>query len=198
MHAAIRMANDQDAEQICAIYAPFVRDSYITFETEPPDAREMKDRIRKVTERWPWLVWEQASEVLGYVYASEHHSRAAYQWSTDVTVYVRTNQHRKGIGRALYATLFSLLRLQGYRNAIALIALPNAPSVALHETMGFQQVGLLKNIGYRLGAWRDVGYWQLPLQVGGDVPSQPLARAEAEGHPEWKAAIGAAQVFLRV
>src|SRR5690606_40040690 len=133
MAPVIRLATEQDAAQIQAIYASIVRETAISFEFDPPTVEEMRQRIRKTFERLPWLVYEDRGAILGYVYASPHRERAAYQWSVDVSVYVRADARRSGVGRALYTSLFRLLALQGYYNAYAGISLPNPASVSLHE-----------------------------------------------------------------
>jgi L-amino acid N-acyltransferase YncA len=188
----IRLAEEGDAPQIAAIYAPVVRDTIISFEAEPPSAEEIARRVRDTLVRWPWLVCERDGEVLGYAYAGAHRSRAAYQWSVDVSVYVREDARQRGVGRALYTSLIAALDLQGFYNAYAGIALPNNASVGLHEAMGFRLVGVYRGVGYKLGAWRDVGWWGLTLREG--VASEarpntpvviPLA-TEADG---WNAAL---------
>jgi phosphinothricin acetyltransferase len=123
------------------------------------------------------------------VYASRHHERAAYQWSVDVAVYVHAAHQRRGVGRALYQALFSLLRLQGFCVAHAGITLPNAASVGLHESLGFRPVGVFPAVGWKFGAWRDVGWWRLPLQELVATPAPPLSLAEAQALPAWPAAM---------
>ena len=185
----IRLARVGDASDIAAIYRPYVTDAVTSFEMEPPNAGEMAARIAAVLERTPWLVYMDANGApIGYAYASRHHERAAYQWSVDVAVYVREAHHRRGAGRALYETLFSLLRLQRYYVAHAGITLPNAASVALHESLGFQPVGVYPSVGWKFGAWRDVGWWRLELQTLPSTPAAPLSLAEARLLPEWPAA----------
>src|SRR5262249_49535543 len=130
---------------------------------ELPTVEEMRRRIVDLLPHWPWLVCEQEGKILGYVYASQHRSRAAYRWSTDVSVYIDEQFHRLGIGRGLYSSLFAILTLQGFYNAYAGITLPNPASVGLHEALGFQAVGVYRAVGFKLGAWHDVGWWQLVL-----------------------------------
>ena len=113
----IRLAGEGDAPQIADIYAPVVRDTIISFETEPPSAEEIARRVRDTLVRWPWLVCERDGEVLGYAYAGAHRSRAAYQWSVDVSAYVREDARQRGVGRALYTSLIAALDLQGFYNA---------------------------------------------------------------------------------
>jgi L-amino acid N-acyltransferase YncA len=153
----------RDAEAIAAIYAPFVTDSVISFEDVPPAAPEMAARIERLTETHAWLVAEDAGEILGYAYACPHRERAAYRWATEVTVYVDPRHQRRGVGRRLYEGLLAELADQGYRIALAVIALPNDGSVGLHEACGFELVGVLRGIGFKHGKWWDVGWWQLEL-----------------------------------
>lgn len=171
---SIRLATASDAAAIARIYAPYVRDTAISFETEPPDAAEMARRLAAIGERHPWLVAVDGQGLLGYAYAGEHRSRAAYRWDADVAVYLEPRAHRRGIGRALYRRLFALLRAQGYVNAYAGIALPNAASVGLHEALGFVPVGVYRGVGYKHGAWHDVGWWGLRLQAPPSPPAEPV------------------------
>jgi phosphinothricin acetyltransferase len=173
MAAAIRIAKPEDAYQVLAIYAPFCSQTPVSFEVEPPRLEEMRRRIADTLARYPWLVCEDAGEIIGYVYASRHRERAAYQWSVDVTVYVHNGHRRQGIGRALYTSLFHVLKLQGFCNAHAGITLPNPASVALHESLGFQPVGVYRGVGYKCGAWHDVGWWQLALRPREEQPAPP-------------------------
>lgn len=171
----IRAARPGDAEAVAAIYGPVVRHTTISFETEPPDAAEMRSRIEKTLTSLPWLVAEDDKGVVsGYAYASKHRERAAYQWSVDVTVYVREDRRGQGVGRALYGRLLPLLADLGYCQAFAGIALPNRESIGLHEAMGFQPIGVYRNVGYKQGAWRDVGWWQATLRPPG-APFGPNA-----------------------
>lgn len=177
----IRTATTADAASVAAIYDPVVRDTTISFETEPPGEAEMQTRIEKTLDTLPWLIAEDAAGVVcGYAYASKHRERAAYQWSVDVTVYVREDTRGQGVGRALYGRLLPLLAELGYCQAFASIALPNAGSVGLHEAMGFEAIGVYRNVGFKHGAWRDVGWWQKSLRGSGALPQERLAyRARA-------------------
>ncbi len=182
----IRMANTGDAAAVAAIYQPYVTDAVTSFEIDPPGPADMAARIETVLARAPWLVGTGGDgDVVGYAYASRHHERAAYQWSVDVAVYIHAAHHRRGIGRALYEKLFALLRLQGFYVAHAGITLPNAASVGLHESLGFVPVGVYPAVGWKLGAWRDVGWWRLPLQSLVPTPAPPLSLAEAQALPAW-------------
>lgn len=173
--ATIRAADpDRDSAACAAIYAPFVEEGPTSFEEKPPSAAEMAERIRQTSAAHPWLVAEEDGDVVGYAYACPHRSRPAYRWSVDVSVYIAPSHQGQGYGRRLYEELFERLRDQGFRVACAGITLPNGPSVALHERLGFEPVGVYKGIGWKAGAWRDVGWWQLELApAGGETPPEP-------------------------
>jgi L-amino acid N-acyltransferase YncA len=194
--ATVRFAEAGDAAAIAEIYRPEVEASAISFETEAPDAAEMARRIAATLERVPWLVCARADEVLGYAYASRHRERAAYRWCVDASAYVHLDWRRHGVGRALYTALFALLVEQGFYAAHAGITLPNRASVALHESVGFRPVGVYPRVGYKLGAWHDVGWWQLPLRerVGEPPPPRPLP--EIRGGAACTSALAAAAAFL--
>ncbi len=173
MKTQIRLATLRDAAGIRAIYAPVVRETPISFEVVPPSVEELGARLGKTIDRYPWLVCTARERVLGYAYAGGHSERAAYQWSVNVSVYVHARARRIGVGRALYDTLFSVLRLQGFVRAYAGITLPNEASVGFHDSFGFTSVGIFSQVGYKMGAWHDVGYWQLTLQSSNGRPSPP-------------------------
>jgi len=174
MQLKIRRAQESDAKSIQEIYAPVVVNTATSFEIVPPSESQMQQRIANISGTYPWLVCEQEGEVYGYAYASTHRDRPAYQWSIDVSVYVNQKARRTGIGRALYTSLFAILVQQGYYNAFAGITLPNAGSVGLHESLGFRPIALYKNVGFKLGKWHDVGWWQLPLQSPAEFPETPI------------------------
>ena len=169
----IRPAASADAPQIAAIYRPFCEASHVSFEVEAPDEVEMAARIERISRRFPWLVEEIGGTVAGYAYASPHRDRAAYRWAADMTVYVHERFRGRGIGRGLYTELIGRIRDQGYFTACAGIALPNPASQAFHESMGFTLVGIYRRIGYKLGSWWDVGWWQLTLRPEADSPAEP-------------------------
>lgn len=195
--ATIRLATERDAEQIAAIYAPNVTDTVISFESEPPGADEMRRRIQLTLERYPWLVCERQGRLLGYAYAGAHGSRAAYRWSVDVSVYVHEDARRMGVGRALYASLFAALELQGFYNAYAGATLPNPASVGLHESVGFQPVGVYRGVGYKMGAWHDVAWWHLSLRERVVDPDPPTYLPSVVGSGEWEAALRTGLPLLR-
>ena len=145
----------------------------------------MRERIGTTLETLPWLVAERDGAVAGYAYAGPHRSRAAYRWSADVSVYVGEVHRERGVGRGLYRALLAVLRLQGFFNAYAGIALPNPASVGLHELMGFERVGVYESVGYKHGEWHDVGWWAKTLQDHDDDPEPPRALAGIEGTDEF-------------
>jgi L-amino acid N-acyltransferase YncA len=195
--AVIRLATPDDTPGVQAIYAPIVRETAISFELEPPTVAEMQQRIVQTLEHWPWLVCERRGDILGYVYASQHRTRPAYQWSVDVSVYVHPNARRSGVGQALYRSLFALLALQGFYQAYAGITLPNPASVGLHESLGFQPVGVYRDVGYKLGAWHDVGWWQLALRERAMPPEPPTDFGTVRASPAWSATLAIGVPFLR-
>jgi phosphinothricin acetyltransferase len=137
----------------------------------------MRQRITKVLENYPWLVWEEDSQIIGYVYACAHRERAAYRWSVDTAVYVRPQNHRRGLGRTMYTELFRVLVSQGYINAYAGVTLPNPASVRLHESMGFEPVGVYRQVGFKCNAWYDVAWFQKLLQPRPAAPALPTRLA---------------------
>jgi phosphinothricin acetyltransferase len=191
MSRIIRLAREQDAEQVLQIYAPFCLSTPISFETEAPELVEMRARIAKTIGVLPWLVCEDGAQITGYAYASRHRERAGYRWSVDVSVYVRETCRRAGLGRALYTSLFEILRLQGFYNIVAGITMPNPASVALHEAMGLKPVGVYRGIGFKCGQWHDVGWWQLSLRARIGEPDEPLEFARIGNTPEYHKAIAA-------
>jgi phosphinothricin acetyltransferase len=195
--AIIRLATEADAEPILEIYAPFCRDSPVSFEMREPTVEEVRQRIAKTLKSLPWLVVEEDGLVLGYAYASPHRERAAYVWSVDVSVYIREGLRLRGLGRALYTSLFALLRLQGFANALAGTTLPNPGSVGLHQAMGFQPVGVYRDIGFKCGAWHDVAWWQLALRDPSPEPEPPRSLSSVLGSPPWDEAIRAGLALLR-
>jgi phosphinothricin acetyltransferase len=187
----IRVAREADAPAIAAIYAPFVESTAISFEMEPPSAREMSARVSSTLQSYPWLVLEADGAIRGYAYASALRTRAAYRWSVETTVYVRNDQHRGGVGRALYTALLGCLATQGFVAAYGGITLPNPASVRFHEALGFACVGVFPSVGYKLGAWHDVGFYQRLLAPRPEHPEPPRAFAAVRDQHEVLAAIAA-------
>ncbi|MHC5737000.1 arsinothricin resistance N-acetyltransferase ArsN1 family B [Nostoc sp.] len=199
MKAAIRLANESDALEMLAIYAPVVRETSISFEIDPPSKMEFEGRINNYQQQMPWLVCEINGELLGYAYATPYRTRAAYQWSVESSVYVDVESRRKGVAKALYTSLFGLLQLQGFYNVFAVIALPNPASVAMHEAVGFSPVGVFYRVGYKFNEWHDVGWWQLSLQQELPLPvNPPLSLLEAQKSALWNEALRSGLLLLRV
>ncbi|MEO0983685.1 MAG: N-acetyltransferase family protein [Pseudomonadota bacterium] len=160
----IRQARASDAVQIAEIYAPYVRDTAISFEDVPPTENELAARIAARWPMHPWLIEEdQAGRIAGYAYAAPYRERRAYQWVCDVSVYVRGDAQGGGVGRRLYGRLFDLLIAQGYTAAYGGMTLPNPASAALHERFGFERFAIYEHVGFKLGAWRSVGWWRRDL-----------------------------------
>jgi L-amino acid N-acyltransferase YncA len=172
----IRPADPEaDAARCAEIYAPFVEGGATSFEETPPGAEEIGARIEAYAVTHAWLVAECGGQVVGFAYACGHRARPAYRWSVDVSAYVDAARRGQGVGRALYESLFEALRARRFRVACAGITLPNEASVALHERLGFSPVGVYRRIGWKAGAWRDVGWWQLELDPDAESPPpEPL------------------------
>ncbi len=178
MKPAIRLAEPVDAAAILEIYAPIVRDTHISFEMTVPDVAEIEMRISSALAMYPWLVCTIGSQIAGYAYASAFRSRYAYQWTTETTVYVHRDFQRRGISTALFRSLIAILRAQGFRTAVGVIALPNPGSIRSHEAVGFRKLGVFKRVGFKAGRWRDTGWWQLELQALPDSPQTPIPIGE--------------------
>src|SRR5918993_2158085 len=187
--ATIRLATTDDGAEIAAIYAPYCESTVISFEETAPGAEEMARRIAAFGATRPWIVLEDHTGLIGYAYASAHHERAAYRWSVSTAIYISRNHHRRGAGRALYSTLFGLLRALGYRQATAGITLPNAASVGLHAAFGFAPVGVYRHIGYKMGGWHDVGWYQVEIQPASERPTDPRPIREIVDTHEWHDAV---------
>jgi phosphinothricin acetyltransferase len=187
--STLRIARVEDAQGIAAIYAPIVRDTPISFEVEAPSADEMRRRIHTTLATHPWLVCAEGAHVRGYAYATRHRDRAAYRWSVDVAVYVHEAARARGVGAALYAALVPILVRQGFRRAYAGITLPNLASVALHESAGFGPIAVYPGVGWKLGAWHDVGWWGRTLAPEVEGPGEPELFAEVRGDAAVAAAL---------
>ncbi len=193
----IRLATVDDAAAITAIYAPYVIETPITFETEVPAPAEFAGRVERTLEAHPWLVCVRHGAVVGYAYGGAYRTRAAYSWSVETTVYVSRAAHRCGIGRALYTALLELLRLQGFFNAYAMITEPNAASAGLHEGLGFTRAGVTQRVGFKLGRWHDVGTWELALRLPSLPVGPPAPLAAVRQSAEWPRALANGKACLR-
>jgi L-amino acid N-acyltransferase YncA len=174
----IRIATTDDSEPILRIYAPYIENTSYTFETEVPSVDSFKERISSYLQNWPWLVCEIDGVIAGYAYGARHRERVAYQWSIECSVYVHDDYQRRGVARALYTALIDILKLQGFRNLYAVINLPNDKSVSFHEKLGFEYFATYKNVGYKLGRWKNVGWWQLQLNEYSMEPEPPVKFSE--------------------
>lgn len=168
----IRPATPADAAPIAAIYGPIVEQTFISFEETAPDETQMRERIARISAEYPYLVAEDDGGVCGYAYGSQHRSRPAYRWSVDASVYVAENARGKGVGKALYTELLRRLTEQGFYNAFAGIGLPNEASVALHKSLGFELVGIYRNVGFKFGKWHDTAWWQRQLRRPDTAPAE--------------------------
>ncbi|BBZ38048.1 arsinothricin resistance N-acetyltransferase ArsN1 family B [Mycobacterium conspicuum] len=173
MPPLVRPATEADAAACAEIYRPYVLDTVITFETEPPTVAEMAARIAAAEVMYEWLVCEVDGKVAGYAYAHQFNPRAAYQWSAETSIYMARDCVRRGGGRTLYAELLSRLTKRGFRRAFAGIAQPNQASIAFHESFGFRPVGHYQRVGWKLGGWHDVQWWQLDLVAPDDEVDPP-------------------------
>lgn len=167
---AIRFATPQDAQGMLDIYAPYVRETAITFEYDVPDLEEFRGRVEKVLTRYPWLVAEEDGLLLGYAYAGQYRSRAAFQWDAEGSIYLRPQAQGTGLAAPLYRCLMGLLELQGVRNLYGCITHPNPASEAFHRKMGFIDLAVFPKAGYKLGKWWDVLWNYLPLGEKHDPP----------------------------
>lgn len=169
----IRRAEPEDAAELLSIYAPYVEESWVTFECVPPTVEEFRRRMEEFSRHYPYLVCCRAGEILGYAYAHRHMEREAYQWNAELTVYVRRGREGLGIGTALYGALIPKLREMGLVNLYGVLGLPNPGSEALHRRFGFTRQGLYPRMGFKLGEWHDVAQYGLRLTPP-DRPPEPL------------------------
>ena len=157
----IRKVEPKDAAQIAEIYNYYITNTHHTFETEALSAEEMRERIGEVSETYPYLVAEIDGEIQGYVYAAQFKLRQAYQYAVEASIYVRNLQKQKGIGSELYREFLEELKETSIHAIIAGIALPNDASIKFHEKLGYEKVAHFKEVGYKLGRWVDVGFWEM-------------------------------------
>jgi len=169
----IRAATEADAAACAAIYAPYVTETAITFEIEPPDVTEMSQRIATAAASHAWLVLEDAGVVAGYAYGRPFHQRAAYRWACETSIYLDIHRRRTGAGRALYAALLDRLAERGYRRAMGGMTMPNDGSAGLHRALGFSPVGVYRDVGWKHGRWHDVAWVQKTIANGEDPPAEP-------------------------
>ena len=161
----IRVAAEADVSAILEIYAPYVKDTTITFEYEVPTKPEFLNRFRTISRDYPWLVWEEAGEILGYAYASRPFERAAYSWCAEPSIYLRPSAQGRGIGRRLYLALEELLKIQGYRVLLALITGENQHSVGFHKKLGYSICGEIHRCGWKFNRWLNVFWMEKHLNI---------------------------------
>ena len=160
----IRFVSRNDAAAICAIYNHYVQNSTATFEEQPVSVQEMEDRIRDMSAKYPWLVWEENGEALGYTYVSKYRERSAYRYTAEITIYLKNDQQGRGIGTGLFTRLFEELKETEIHALVSVITLPNERSVALHEKFGLTKAAEFKEIGFKFEKWLNVGNWELILK----------------------------------
>lgn len=163
MQSTIRHAIQEDAAQIAEIYNHYIRTSTVTFETEELSADQMQERIETIQQTYPYLVYEENNQVVGYAYANIFRTRIAYKHSSESSVYVHPDHFRKGIASQLYERLLEEMKASNLKSAIGGITLPNEGSVVLHEKFGFKKVAHFEKVGFKFEQWLDVGFWQLML-----------------------------------
>lgn len=200
MGATIRLATTGDAREVLAIYAPIVRETAITYETEVPSESEIAGRIEATLQAYPWLCCEIDGRFAGYAYASRFRTRTAYQWTAETTVYVADWARKRGVARGLYASLLECCRVMGYRTAVGVIGLPNEPSVRFHLAMGFVEVGVFHRCGYKFNQWQDAGWYERAI---GEYEMEPSVAPELKkpaasvGTIEWQDALRAGLSCIR-
>jgi phosphinothricin acetyltransferase len=171
----IRTATVDDALGILNIYSPYIVNTSLTFESEVPSINNFSKRIGDYLQEWPWLVCEIDNQIAGYAYASRYRERVCYQWSVECSVYIHDQYMHKGIAQALYVGLMEILKIQGFRNVYAVINLPNPKSVSFHEQFGFSWFATYDHVGYKLGEWKNVGWWKLQLNNYDQHPDPLIA-----------------------
>jgi phosphinothricin acetyltransferase len=199
MKATIRLAEQRDVPGILEIYAPFIIDTSVTFEETVPDEESFWERIQGIMAELPFLVCEIDGRIAGYAYASGYRSRASYRWSKEVSVYIHPDFQRKRIAHALYTSLHEMVRFQGIANLLAIITMPNEPSVAFHEYFGYRKCAEFRNVGYKMGQWQNVGWFELFIQDENEAPKERiLPLDEITGLPVFQEAIRKGLEILKI
>jgi len=176
----IRPIKAVDARQVLDIYAPFITSSFVTFENIVPSLPDFAKRIEQISQKYPWLVVTEGDQIAGYAYAGKYRDTEAYQWMVESSIYMHPDFKGKKLARRLYSALFELLKEQGFRKVFAVISVPNAESVGFHEHMGFSGFATYRNVGFKLGTWKDVGWWELPLTDQDTEPATPIPWSEMD------------------
>lgn len=154
----IRIATENDLPEILNVYRPYVEEGTASFEYVTPTAEEFRARFWNITEKYPWIVWEEAGRVLGYAYGSPFKGRAGYDWCAEVSIYVRADCHGRGIGKKLYGTLEKLLFAMGYEVLYAIVTDENEGSIAFHRALGYAQVAHIPDCGWKFGRHLGIVY----------------------------------------
>ncbi len=183
---SVRPAALSDCPYMLEIYAPYVENTAISFEIEPPSLKEFEKRFIAFTDIFPWFVCEAEGVIAGYSYAHAFHERAAFTWTAECSVYVRDGFHGRKVGSALYRCLIETLKLQGLCTALAAVSIPNEKSEALHKAAGFERKRIFENVGYKLGAWRNVAWYSMKLSDYSSDPAPPTPAREIYAKPEFK------------
>jgi phosphinothricin acetyltransferase len=194
---SIRLITEKDAGEVLDIYKPYVLNTIISFEYEVPTLEEFLQRINTNITDYPWLVCLRDNKIIAYAYASRHRYRTAYQWSPESTVYLSPDIHRKGIARILYETLLSLLKLQGHFNVYAVIGLPNEKSVGFHKALGFEEFGIFKKVGYKIGNWHVTHWFHIALAKHFVIPATPKKLNEVVATKEFQTILASANKKLK-
>jgi phosphinothricin acetyltransferase len=190
MNPTIRLAERTDVPGILEIYSPFILETAVTFEETVPDEESFWKRIQEIMTELPFLVCEIDGRIAGYAYASAYRSRASYRWTKEVSVYVHPDFHRRRVAQALYTSLNEMVRYQGIADLLAIITIPNESSVAFHEQFGYRKCGEFLKVGYKLGQWQNVGWFELFLQDEAQSPKDRiLTLNEISGLPIFREAI---------
>jgi L-amino acid N-acyltransferase YncA len=164
----IRVASANDIPEMLGIYAPYIEKSAVSFELEVPGEPEFLERMLLLQKKYPWL--EEDGKIAGYAYAAPYRERKAYQWSVETSVYICPSRKGSGVASELYGKLLHQLSKLGYHLAYAIITLPNPASEKFHKKMGFENVGIFPEAGYKLGRWHDVKWMLFRLQPAGALP----------------------------
>lgn len=177
----LRFVQGADAARLLEIYTPYVLQTAVSFECEPPALAEFLQRIHTISAQYPYLVCEMDGSVVGYAYAHRQKERAAYRWNAELSVYIQPEYVRRGIGKAFYTALIEILRMQNVKNVYGGVTIPNENSEKLHEAMGFTKLGVYHKTGYKHGAWHDVAWFERHIG-GADMPELflPIHRLDGQ------------------
>jgi len=186
---SIRLAEKKDAEGILDIYRPFVENTAISFETAIPSVGEMENRVVQTMPNYPWLVCLDGNMVAAFAYAGAHRKREAYQWTTEVSVYVHPKYRGRKLATALYISLFEILKWQGFVNALAGIVLPNPASVDFHRALGFRPFARYEKVGFKLGNWQTTEWWRFDLKPKFETPLPLKPLGAMQNTAAWEEAV---------